>query len=113
MLASDIDQDKDFDVLSTSQQDSKIAWYENLTILGTSDIKKNTSILYPNPFSNSLSIKSTEKIDSIQIFNELGQLVKLNYSPIIISTKNLQSGIYFAHLHFKNGTLVTQKLIKD
>ncbi|MAO10297.1 MAG: hypothetical protein CMC07_05285 [Flavobacteriaceae bacterium] len=113
VLASDIDQDEDFDVLSTSQQDSKIAWYENLTILGTSDIKKNTSILYPNPFSNSLSIKSTEKIDSIQIFNELGQLVKLNYSPIIISTKNLQSGIYFAHLHFKNGTLVTQKLIKD
>ncbi|MEZ4875245.1 MAG: VCBS repeat-containing protein [Flavobacteriaceae bacterium] len=47
--AADLDNDGDQDVLSVSLIDDKLAWYENLTILGVNDIRALASGSTPIP----------------------------------------------------------------
>ena len=47
---ADIDGDGDMDVLSTSQNDNKIAWYENLDGLGNFGPQQTVTTAHQNPF---------------------------------------------------------------
>lgn len=113
VFASDLDQDQDIDVLSSSFHDYKIAWYENQTILNSPDFKKPKSIFYPNPVSQTLYINSEETIQTIKIFNNIGQLVKLNSNSNKIRTEDIQSGFYLVYVYYENGLLEKHKLIKE
>lgn len=57
MIAADIDNDGDMDVISSSQNDDKIAWYENFTILEVGENEIDTFKIYPNPTKDVLNIK--------------------------------------------------------
>jgi hypothetical protein len=76
VYAADIDNDGDNDVLSASIRENKIAWYENLTILGVDDNTPLEFSLYPNPVIDYL-ILNTESIiiQKIEVFNLVGELV--------------------------------------
>lgn len=113
VFASDIDNDNDIDVLSASNHDSKIAWYENYTILDNPNFKKSKGLLYPNPVSKMLYIDSDETIQTIKIFNKIGQLVKFNSNINKINTEDIQSGLYIVFVFYQNGQYEIQKLIKE
>ena len=113
IIATDIDQDQDFDVLSASQFDQKIAWYKNLSPLSTPDFKNSYSSMYPNPVKNILHIKSIEEIQSFKVFNQTGQLVLSMLHETEINTENFQSGLYLIQVLFQDGKYESHKIIKE
>jgi len=117
VFASDIDGDGDVDVLSASSFDDKIAWYENLITLGLDDNSSMNFSVYPNPTNGTLTIESQKKIDQIEVYNQLGQLV---YSDIHqyeenknkIDVSSLSQGHYLVKIKFKNGKYEISKIVK-
>ncbi len=113
VYATDLDNDGDMDVLSASQNDDKIAWYENLTILGVEGNLLSKIELYPNPVAETLFIKTKEAISSIYIYNLLGvELLKKQLFSKEIDVSNFPRGIYFVSL-LVEGKTVTKKMIKQ
>ena len=75
VYAEDLDGDGDMDVLSASQGDGKIAWYENLGV--TTAIENNTVEhfnVYPNPTTDLLTIEPFIPDAQIEIFDLTGQV---------------------------------------
>ena len=69
--------------------------------------------LYPNPVSDVLSVKSKLRLESIEIYNILGQEVKQVHSNFeTINLEDLSRGIYMIKIRSENGTTV-RKLIKQ
>ncbi|MDC8000387.1 T9SS type A sorting domain-containing protein [Aequorivita todarodis] len=114
VIAADIDNDGDMDVIASSQNDDKIAWYENYTILSVEENEINSLTVYPNPTKGLIYINpKTKTIISIGVFDLLGKKVlqlEGNIQRIDIST--LQSGMYFLRITTDDGAFV-QKIIKE
>jgi hypothetical protein len=77
----------------------------------------NTSnvILYPNPTSTSLTIEAKDAIESIAIYNVLGQeVISKNpmSSSMTLDVSNLQNGLYFVNSTI-DGKTATTKFIKN
>ena len=71
--------------------------------------------MYPNPVSTLLSIRSLEKIDSISIYNLIGQEVmslKIQNTDANINVSNFQNGIYVVKA-FSEDKVSTSKFIKE
>ncbi|SRX72705.1 T9SS type A sorting domain-containing protein [Aequorivita antarctica] len=114
VITADIDNDGDMDVIGSSQNDNKIAWYENYTILGVEENETNNFKVYPNPTKGLVFIGSkTENIVSAIIFDVLGKkVIQQNGNIQQLDISALRSGIYFLHLVTDNGDFV-QKIIKE
>jgi hypothetical protein len=71
--------------------------------------------LFPNPASSVLQIESDVNIETIQVFNQIGQQVlslKSNITKILdVSTFN--TGVYYLFITRKDGILMTGKFIKQ
>jgi len=72
-------------------------------------------LMYPNPVRNDLTISTTSDIRKVIITNTLGKVVgNYNYtSNQTLNTKNLSSGMYFVTFIGKDGSKVSQKLVKE
>jgi len=113
--AADLDNDGDMDVLSASIIDYKIAWYENLTVLGLEEENITEVDLYPNPVKNVLNINPPNNflINKIAIYNVLGGLVLQKQNPTnSIDVSKLSCGLLFVKLFTDNG-LITKKVLKE
>jgi hypothetical protein len=76
----------------------------------TSNVK-----LYPNPTSTSLTIEAKDAIESISIYNVLGQeVISKNpmSSTMTLDVSNLQNGLYFVNSTI-DGKTATTKFIKN
>lgn len=77
-------------------------------------ISANNVNAYPNPFVNELTIEQTEPLESLQVFNALGQMMHSQvFSPInriSIPTSNWPSGIYFVNLWSANESQMVKVL---
>lgn len=78
---------------------------------------ENDIIIYPNPFSNTITVVNAQEIKSILFANILGQTL-LEEKPegsevITISTENLPKGIYLVTLIDENGYRHVRKMVKD
>ena len=61
----------------------------------------STTLIYPNPVNNKLTVEAQEALGTIEIYNLIGALVysqKDCASKVEINTSDLQSGIYFIRL---------------
>ena len=73
--------------------------------------------LYPNPFNNSLTLKTTlnNHIDSIELYDISGRIVltktEINASSKMLNLEGLTSGSYFVKITTNKGT-ITKKIIK-
>ncbi|WP_027385054.1 T9SS type A sorting domain-containing protein [Epilithonimonas caeni] len=82
-------------------------------LIATEEIPKISFRVVPNPAKDFLKLDINEKIEKIQILDELGRLVSspdLNQNKINIS--KLQSGIYYLNLSI-NGKSLKTKFIKE
>jgi hypothetical protein len=96
-----------FGEFKISAYDSSLASIQNNTITDLS--------IYPNPVENTLFIKTSNTIDSIQIYNMLGQVV-LTKSPLLnnmeLDLSNLSSGNYIVKVQ-SNNQIGTYKIVKN
>lgn len=97
------------------------AWYiDDISVsvtgvnLGVNDSKNLDYNIYPNPVLNQFIIENSENIQSVEIFQMDGKLVKnllVNGSPIDIT--DLHTGIYIVKLTDKNNQTVVKKIVKN
>lgn len=104
--------------ISTTNVDN--VWYDNIylhknTILGVSEHKNSTAKLFPNPATNILNIEAKSTIESISIYNVVGQEVvsmKANEELVKVDVSGLNSGIYVVKTTIE-GKVSTAKFIKE
>jgi len=113
VIAADLDNDADIDVLSASQIDNKIAWYENLTILDVPAINASKAIIYPNPVHDTLYVDiPNEDITQIELYNLSGKKVQSNLNNTNqIKVTNLAAGAYLLKIYTETGVIV-KKIVK-
>jgi hypothetical protein len=85
------------------------------TSLGVDDIETLQFSFFPNPVNNILTIKAQASIDSITVYNMLGQAVVTstpNTNNGTVDMSALQTGAYFVKVSINN-TLNTIRVIKN
>jgi hypothetical protein len=96
----------------------KTYYFDNVSYgaaLASASFEEAKIAMYPNPVSSSLSISSLENLDTISIYNVIGQEVmnlKVNDSNVVINVSNFQNGIYIVKA-FSEGKVSTSKFIKE
>ena len=83
--------------------------------LSTIDVVKNSINVYPNPVKNVLNLSHSESIQSVEIFNTLGQSVltaEINNSKAAINISQLAIGNYIVKAKTPNG-IENIKIIKE
>lgn len=85
-----------------------------LKTLGTSEaIGKNSLKIYPNPFSESITISDTENITSLIIIDFSGRVVKvINNISSSINLSDLKTGAYLLNVQYKDNSKSSHKIIK-
>lgn len=79
--------------------------------IGIEEVAGNSSlILYPNPTTGLITIKSKSKVESVIVLNGLGQVVAQTQNTTSLDLTNLPRGVHFVRVTTTNGNS-TQKLI--
>lgn len=84
------------------------------TVLDTTETNaKNTTTVYPNPFTDIVNVSNVENVKSISISDASGRLVKtFEKAKSALHVSDLKQGIYFITLKMNDGTNQTIKAIK-
>ncbi|WP_083834437.1 T9SS type A sorting domain-containing protein [Aequorivita sublithincola] len=113
IYSADLDQDNDIDIMTTAfDVTDKVMWFENLTNLDVSKNTKNKFLLYPNPASNILFVKSETSISSIKVYNISGQLVLSKSNVKELNISSLSDGLYIVEIQDFYGNTSIEKLVK-
>lgn len=69
--------------------------------------------VYPNPFTDIITISADQKVSSMAVYDISGKLVRDIANPSeSVSLRELSPGVYFIKVSFKNGTAKTIKAVK-
>lgn len=93
---------------------SQATYMIDVPVAGTVGIEEftNSTVVYPNPATDVINIKSSDIVKSIEIYNMQGQLVKMEIGEVNnISVKDFTNGIYMMRLTTDKGTSM-HKIIK-
>lgn len=86
----------------------------NLTV-GVEEIAKRAFSIYPNPTDDVLTLSSDDQIESVEIYNILGELVEAIESPLsntlTIDMDNYEAGLYMVTATI-DGISFTQRIVK-
>ena len=77
-------------------------------------IESNFSI-YPNPSNGIINVQAAEKINTVNVYNMIGNLVmvrNISNTQTTLDIEKLTNGIYFIELNFDNGSIINSKIIK-
>jgi hypothetical protein len=92
----------------------------NILVGVKSSVQNNSVRLYPNPAKDKLfvSYKTQETVNQIFVRDIVGRLAKhitANdlQNEISFSIADLPSGVYVAEIHTANGSVMSQKIIKE
>ena len=78
------------------------------------ELKASFSI-YPNPTNGVITIQAANKINSVNIYNMIGNLVmvkNISNNQSILNIENLTNGVYFMELNLNNGSILNSKFVK-
>lgn len=79
-------------------------------------IKENPSIqVYPNPNTGTFTIESKDLINTLKIYNSIGQLIQedeVNAPTTKVNIPTIQTAIYFVAIETEMGTIVEKVLIQ-
>ena len=70
------------------------------------------SLLYPNPTSSKINVKSDKSISQLRIFDVFGRIVLKTSQTKNINIEKFTPGIYSVDLMFLDGSFATKKIIK-
>jgi len=80
--------------------------------VGVNDVALvNAVSIHPNPTSNSFTI-GMDNLESIEIFNLLGQIMQTAENTNTVNIENLETGTYLVKVKSQN-KIYTAKLVKD
>jgi Secretion system C-terminal sorting domain len=80
-------------------------------VLGTSDVKKLSYKMYPNPTSDFAVIETAEKINSIEVFDFSGKKLNAPFSGNKVDLRSLPVGVYILNINTPKG-IVTDRIVK-
>lgn len=112
LFTCDINLDGKIDLVSSSQIDSKIAWYSN-NLLGISENEFANYHIYPNPTNGILNIESKLPISQISVYNILGQRIEIKRNTNQINLSKAEAGVYLLRMEDANGNSQTHKIVKE
>lgn len=101
----------------TGMTPSEVGVVNYLVTLGIDDYQAQLVQVYPNPASQSISIKNSSEsiqIEFCEIIDQYGKLITtqtLNLDNSLINISNLTSGLYFVRLHTNMG-IINKKFVK-
>ena len=82
-------------------------------LLSVTEVKTNSEIkVYPNPTNDFISINTSDKIVSFELYSATGQLMKSEKSENKIDVRNLKTGIYTLKINTNKGTSTHKVSIK-
>ena len=79
----------------------------------TPTIVENYVSVFPNPFTDVITITSPLVFEKLAMYDVLGKLVHEQNYQTQIQVKNLSKGIYFLHLIDAEGKKVIKKVVKE
>ena len=82
----------------------------NTSILNN-EILKEEYLIFPNPSTDFITVKSLNPVIAYEIINLSGKTIKTGISDVEIEIKNLDNGIYFIRINSENNYQVL-KFIK-
>jgi len=92
------------------------AFYDNFKIneveMNTSELAIHEASIYPNPVKENLFVHTIEEVQTVEIYNGLGQLEMISKGLKSVDTNVLKPGNYIAKITFKDGKTMTKKFIK-
>lgn len=80
--------------------------------LSVIDFEADTVSVYPNPTNGILNIVSKVSIETIELFNQLGQLVLSGKNGSMIDVSSLSQGVYLMTLKDVSGTTSVKRIVK-
>ncbi|GEM_PF-1807524 len=84
---------------------------DTATNLNTKQVSK--IIISPNPFDNEIQVKASNDVQSITLYNAVGQVVKIDNAGVNrLVTTDLSKGMYILHVKLVDGSTSVQKVIK-
>ena len=86
----------------------------NLGVLSNNEFDISDKVtIYPNPADDYINIKLEGSLEliNIEIYNGLGQII-MTTKDLIISTRDLESGIYFLKVKTNNGISLKNIIVK-
>ncbi len=102
-------------ILSFSNSDGfSRSTYDYNNVLSVNDVVSKRVIqldVYPNPAIDIVTIKSSENIKHINVFNTLGSKV-ISTQNNELNVSRLSKGLYFINISLENGSIMVKKLIK-
>ena len=111
--AADMDGDGDIDILSASYLDNTVAWYENTVNLSVSDIRSEQVSIYPNPTNGELNIMSETQMESLTLYNQLGQVVLSESDVDVLDLSKVQNGVYHLTIQDIYENKINVKVVKQ
>lgn len=81
-------------------------------VLGVNDFNAKGFSIFPNPASDIVTISSEVAVESVEVYNALGQKV-LTGTTSTVDVSKLQNGIYMVQVKFEGGMSATKKLVKN
>jgi len=76
---------------------------------------ENKLSVFPNPSNGIINIQSTYKLNSVNIYNMIGNLVmvrNISSNQAILNIETLTNGVYFLELNSYDGSVINTKFIK-
>ncbi|QIE60603.1 T9SS type A sorting domain-containing protein [Rasiella rasia] len=115
VFAVDVDSDGDQDIFATSQNNNKIVWFENRTILGVDNNVIDTVAVYPNPTQSVLFISSPNiELIQVTITNNQGKtVVETKGKTNEVDVSALSSGVYVVTLSANKNVKIVKQFIKE
>ncbi|MGB3453807.1 MAG: T9SS type A sorting domain-containing protein [Moheibacter sp.] len=107
--------------MSNPESNAVFAWNDDYKsmfdaeyFMGTAEVETTDLLVYPNPVSDILNIKSQKGIETVELTNMLGQIVirskELNDQKLNVSS--LAPGVYVLKVVFGNGNTQVVKVMK-
>lgn len=79
--------------------------------VGIVNIATNNTMVYPNPTSGVINIKSDVNVDHVYVFDATGKIL-ISSKGNTANMSNLNRGVYFMRIKYVNGTMATYKVSK-
>ncbi|WP_298755654.1 T9SS type A sorting domain-containing protein [uncultured Psychroserpens sp.] len=108
---SNIDNTSTQDYFSIPEPDLDSFMFDTLSV-GNIEVTALNIKIYPNPTSNQITVDTTYEIESVKLYNILGELVLTTSNQKSITVRHLNSGVYLLKISLDNKDVIKRIIIE-